>query len=731
MIARREDENLISIDEVIIRAQKLGVDFGNGDPRNRLRYYTKIGLLPYAQRKSFNNNLPQGAYPADVVELVVEIDRQLKNGKSIQKLKRKIKEKQEEKEETLFKTPLTTLLSLDTYYSKPSPSSFQPPQIEKKFQLEKKIKPHFKLFTLLKIAFVILISGTIIFFAKTKINIGDLIPSFLAAVGRIEKLAQLTTPSSVPLQEEILVTPLVESYLTINAETAINSSLDVKESVNSPAFIITKGNFKGFLTSTDLTTDRTYTFPNQSGTICLSAGNCIGLGGEVITSGGSPNRIAKFITAQRVGNSSIEDLYAGVSITISPVGKVGIGIKNPAYALQVEGRIQASGDVCTDLKGGKCLSQLVETPTIIYGGGGGGGGVVVTGGGIGGAGSANYLPIWTNVTSLGNSILYQNGANIGIGTTTPSQKLDVFGTIKMLGFQLPTNATSNYVLTSDASGVGTWQPPATGTIPVGTAGQTLRNNGVNWVADSFLYNTGASIGIGTTSALATLTIAGDELLNGPLTVATSTLPQLTLKYDDNNYLRFSINATQTEILSSKTMVINSLTGEIRLGNNVNLFNATSSTVWGRTFISPDNDSTVRKVGELVLRNSTPIFRYPVSSQTASTTFIRISKYFPDPLDFLPPALPGTTRKFAFLINFADDIATNASSTWRVYRPAAVATTTTFYFAGQNLPSLEEGTPHLSSFYTLPTDDWQLEVKVPPGNTIRIFNILLLTYDQVQ
>ena len=99
MIARREDENLISIDEVIIRAQKLGVDFGSGDPRNRLRYYTKIGLLPYAQRRSFNNNnLPQGAYPADVVKLVVEIDRQLKNGKSIQELKRKIKEKQEEKE---------------------------------------------------------------------------------------------------------------------------------------------------------------------------------------------------------------------------------------------------------------------------------------------------------------------------------------------------------------------------------------------------------------------------------------------------------------------------------------------------------------------------------------------------------------------------------------------------------------------------------------------------------
>jgi len=50
--------NLISINEVIERAKKLGVDFGKGDPRNRLRYYVKIGLLPHAQRKVFKNKFP-------------------------------------------------------------------------------------------------------------------------------------------------------------------------------------------------------------------------------------------------------------------------------------------------------------------------------------------------------------------------------------------------------------------------------------------------------------------------------------------------------------------------------------------------------------------------------------------------------------------------------------------------------------------------------------------------
>jgi hypothetical protein len=44
----------------------------------------------------------------------------------------------------------------------------------------------------------------------------------------------------------------------------------------------------------------------------------------------------------------------------------------------------------------------------------------------GGTGTTNFIPRWTNRTTLGNSLLFQTtGGNLGLGTTTPIQKFEV------------------------------------------------------------------------------------------------------------------------------------------------------------------------------------------------------------------------------------------------------------------------------------------------------------------
>lgn len=49
------------------------------------------------------------------------------------------------------------------------------------------------------------------------------------------------------------------------------------------------------------------------------------------------------------------------------------------------------------------------------------------GGGIGGSGTPNYIPRFNSEYTLGNSIIYQSEGNLGIGTTSPTAKLELAG----------------------------------------------------------------------------------------------------------------------------------------------------------------------------------------------------------------------------------------------------------------------------------------------------------------
>ena len=56
-----------------------------------------------------------------------------------------------------------------------------------------------------------------------------------------------------------------------------------------------------------------------------------------------------------------------------------------------------------------------------------------TAGGIGGSGTTNYIPKFTGSTTIGNSVIYETGGNVGIGDATPDEKFDVNGDAAIYG----------------------------------------------------------------------------------------------------------------------------------------------------------------------------------------------------------------------------------------------------------------------------------------------------------
>lgn len=78
-----------------------------------------------------------------------------------------------------------------------------------------------------------------------------------------------------------------------------------------------------------------------------------------------------------------------------------------------------------------------------------------------GAGNTNFYVLQSGATSLSQSVLFANTStgNVGIGTSSPSEKLDINGKTKTINLQVTSGATSGYVLTSDSEGNAMWEKP--------------------------------------------------------------------------------------------------------------------------------------------------------------------------------------------------------------------------------------------------------------------------------
>jgi hypothetical protein len=103
-------------------------------------------------------------------------------------------------------------------------------------------------------------------------------------------------------------------------------------------------------------------------------------------------------------------------------------------------------------------------------------------------GQTNYLPYFTSATAFSTSTIYFNGTNIGIGTTTPSTVLQVYGT----------TTTRQLIINSGVSA-------ATATITIGNSGsasstaciKTLTTDGKGWAWITVSYTSGLIVSTST------------------------------------------------------------------------------------------------------------------------------------------------------------------------------------------------------------------------------------------
>ncbi|GAF94936.1 unnamed protein product, partial [marine sediment metagenome] len=155
-----------------------------------------------------------------------------------------------------------------------------------------------------------------------------------------------------------------------------------------------------------------------------------------------------------------------------------------------------------------------------------------------GSGEKNLF--WAGVGGSGKVVINNDGY-VGIGTTTPAYTLDIFGTLRATG-------TTTLATTGGRVGIGTTTPSEALTV----------------VGNIFGVGNAVFTGTITSQSGATSSFAG------PLTITTTTQPQLTIAYNSSNYLTASVSSAGTTTLASTGALTIEAEGDLTVtaGDNI-------------------------------------------------------------------------------------------------------------------------------------------------------------------
>lgn len=206
-------------------------------------------------------------------------------------------------------------------------------------------------------------------------------------------------------------------------------------------------------------------------------------------------------------------------------GNIGLGNTGPTQKLHVEGNIRVTGAYYDSANGAGSSGQVLSST--------GSGTSWITP--FSGSGTTNYVSKWTSGTALGNSQIFDNGTNVGIGTAAPNNKLSVIGNIEIqssgskIGFNV-NDAFSAYSTSVAHYGISygfTANPLALS----GYFGVGVFTSG----AERMRIDGSGNVGIGTTSPSRLLHVAGNAQVDGWIFQGGYYTGSVTLPYPGANY----------------------------------------------------------------------------------------------------------------------------------------------------------------------------------------------------
>ena len=212
---------------------------------------------------------------------------------------------------------------------------------------------------------------------------------------------------------------------------------------------------------------------------------------------------------------------------VSSIGNVGIGTASPSHKLQVEGTFRVNDtasfkeevEFLDTIQAGSLGTDTDDTVLILNGSN-----YIKTrdidsrvweSSLVDGSGTVNYVSKWSDANTLANSLIFDNGTNVGIGNNAPVSKLDVSGVITANGGDSD-DWNHAYDWVTQSGGLAY----ATGTGLVGHVAVWSSLYGLSYDSGNFYWDfTNNRLGIGTsTNPSYTLDVAGTGNFTGDILV---------------------------------------------------------------------------------------------------------------------------------------------------------------------------------------------------------------------